>query len=64
MCDNECLRKQILSAQNSPSYLHICISVVTGLGHPHYPSHLGHFLSGSKWVSPGHAYMPDPDQIY
>ena len=31
-------------------------------GHPDYPGHLGHFLSGSKWVSPGHVYMPDPDQ--
>ena len=33
-----------------------------GSGHPDYPGHLGHFLSGSKWVSPGYAYMPDPDQ--
>ena len=37
-------------------------SVATGSGHPDYPGHLGHFLSGSKWISPGHAYMPDPDQ--
>ena len=41
----------------------MCTSVATGLGHPHYPGHLGHFLSGSKWVSPGHAYMPDPDRV-
>ena len=34
-------------------------SVATGSGRP---GHLGHLLSGSKWVSPGHAYMPDPDQ--
>ena len=39
-------------------------SVATGLGHPDYPGHLSHFLSGSKWASPGHAYMPDPDQNY
>ena len=26
--------------------------------------HMGHFLSGSKWASPRHAYMPDPDQNY
>ena len=42
--------------------MHMCISVATGSGHPDYPGHLGHFLSGSKWISPGHAYMPDPDQ--
>ena len=26
--------------------------------------HLGHFLSGSKWVSSGHADMVDLDQNY
>ena len=36
--------------------------VATGSGHPDYPGHLGHFLSGSKWVSPRHTNMPDPDQ--
>ena len=42
---------------------HACVhtSIATGSGNPNYPGHLGHFLSGSKWVSPGHAYMPDPD---
>ena len=34
-------------------------SVATGSGHPDYPGHLGHFLSGSKWVLPGHTNMPD-----
>ena len=38
----------------------VSISVATGLGHPNYPGHLGHFLSGF------HPYilirMPDPDQ--
>ena len=37
--------------------------VATGSDHPDYPGHLGHFLSGSKWVSPRHTNMPDPDQI-
>ena len=41
--------------------MQVCVSVVTGLGHLDYPGHLSHFLSGLKWVSPGHAYMPDPD---
>ena len=36
-------------------------SVATGLGHS---GHLGHFLSGSKWVSPRHSNVPDPDQKY
>ena len=39
-------------------------NVAAGSGHPDYLGHLGHFLSGSKWVSPGHAYVPDPDQNY
>ena len=37
-------------------------SVATGSSHPDYPGYLGHFLSRSEWVSPGHAYIPDPDQ--
>ena len=37
------------------------ISVATGSG---YPDHLDHFLSGSKWVLPGHTYMPDQDPKY
>ena len=40
----------------------VSIIVATGSGHLDYPGHLGHFLSGSKWISPRHAYMPDPDQ--
>ena len=36
-------------------------SIATGSGHPNYPCHLGHFLSGSKWVLPGHTNMPDLD---
>ena len=39
-------------------------SVATWSGHLDYPGHLGHFLAASKWVSPIHAYMPDPDQNY
>ena len=42
----------------------ISTSIATRSDHPDYPGHLGHFLTGSKWVSPGHAYMPDPDQNY
>jgi len=38
-----------------------CASVATELVHL---GHLGHFLSRSKWVSPGHTYMPDLDQNY
>ena len=38
-----------------------CI-IATGSGHKDYSSHLGHFLSGSKWVSSRHTHMPDPDQ--
>ena len=41
-----------------------CTSITTGLGHPDYPSNLGHSLSGSKWVSSGHTYMLDPHQYY
>ena len=39
-------------------------SVATSLGHLYNRGHLDHFFSGSKWVSPGLAYMPDPDQNY
>ena len=39
-------------------------SVATGSGHPDYPDHLDHFLSGSKWVLPGQTNMPDQDQKY
>ena len=42
----------------------VCVSVATGSSHPDYLGYLGHFLSGSKWVSPGHACMPDLDQNY
>ena len=52
------IRSYVVSTKyNGSTY----ISIATGSGHPDYPGHLGHFLSGSKWVSPGHAYMPDSD---
>ena len=44
--------------------LKVYTSVATGSGYPEYRGHLGHFLSGSKWVSPGHTNMPDPDKKY
>ena len=40
----------------------ILISIATRSGHLDYPGHLGHFLSGSKWVSPIDTYVPDPDK--
>ena len=42
----------------------LTISIATESGYPDYPDHLDHFLSGSKWVLPGHTHMPDPDQNY
>ena len=40
---------------------HLKVSIATGSDHLDYPDHLGDFLSRSKWVSSGHAHMPDPD---
>ena len=65
MCTNEALTKIRYAFIAASFYLFdFHNSVATGSAHPDYPGHLGHFLSWSKWVSPGHTYMPDPDQNY
>ena len=54
-----------ITLKSASQDLHILhISVATGSSHPDYPGHLGHFLSGSKSVSPRHTNVPDPDQKY
>ena len=44
-------------------FLHACYTcILTALQPDRIIRSFGSLLSGSKWVSPGHTYMPDPDQ--
>ena len=40
-----------------PVLMHVYTSVATGSSYSDYLGYLGHFLLGSKWVSPGHTYL-------
>ena len=50
-----CMQKAVLIKLIIMTCLNaVAISVVNGLGHPAYPGHLGHILSGSSGSYPLH----------